>query len=115
MLGLLGSGAGRAADDRVYGLVIGIVTDNDDPDELGRVKVKFPWLGDDVESCWARVAAPGRRARHRRDVAAAGQRRGPGRRSSTATCATRTSWAACGTAWTRTPFDYDDGPRRGHA
>ncbi len=36
-----------------------IVTDNNDPDNIGRVKVKFPWLGDDVESWWARIAAPG--------------------------------------------------------
>ncbi len=37
---------------------IGVVTNNRDPDGLGRVKVKLPWLGDDVESTWARVAAP---------------------------------------------------------
>ena len=30
----------------------------DDPDKLGRVKVKYPWLGDDAESHWARVARP---------------------------------------------------------
>ena len=29
------------------------------PTSIGRVKVKFPWLGDDVESWWARIAAPG--------------------------------------------------------
>src|SRR5262249_55855093 len=28
------------------GLVIGVVTNNKDPDEMGRVKVKFPWLSD---------------------------------------------------------------------
>lgn len=37
---------------------VGVVTNNDDPDGMGRVKVKLPWLGDDVESTWARVAAP---------------------------------------------------------
>lgn len=37
---------------------IGIVTNNRDPDNMGRVKVKLPWLGDDVESTWARLAAP---------------------------------------------------------
>lgn len=41
------------------GLVIGIVTDNDDPDGLGRVKVKYPWLSPDHASDWARVAIPG--------------------------------------------------------
>jgi phage protein D len=36
-------------------LAIGIVTDNSDPDALGRVKVKYPVLGGDVESGWARI------------------------------------------------------------
>lgn len=43
---------------RVTGVVVGVVTNNKDPDKLGRVKVKFPWLSDDDESNWARVAAP---------------------------------------------------------
>ena len=47
---------GRA--NRIYGLVTGLVTNNQDPDKLGRVKVKFPWLSDTDESWWARVAAP---------------------------------------------------------
>lgn len=37
---------------------IGVVTNNRDPSHMGRVKVKLPWLGDDVESAWARVAVP---------------------------------------------------------
>jgi phage protein D len=41
------------------GLVVGIVTDNKDPDNLGRVKVKFPWLSNDRTSNWARLVAPG--------------------------------------------------------
>ncbi|MGZ8414208.1 MAG: VgrG-related protein [Gemmatirosa sp.] len=41
------------------GLVIGIVTDNDDPDGLGRVKLKYPWLSPEHASHWARVAVPG--------------------------------------------------------
>ncbi len=41
------------------GLVIGIVTDNQDPDGYGRVKVKYPWLSSDHASDWARVVAPG--------------------------------------------------------
>jgi uncharacterized protein involved in type VI secretion and phage assembly len=43
---------------RIYGVVIGIVTNNQDPDKLARVKVKFPWLSQDDESYWARIAAP---------------------------------------------------------
>src|SRR5205085_4645581 len=41
------------------GFVIGIVTDNQDPDGEGRVKVKFPWLSGDHTSDWARVVVPG--------------------------------------------------------
>jgi uncharacterized protein involved in type VI secretion and phage assembly len=43
---------------RIYGVVIGLVTNNKDPEKLGRVKVKFPWLSDVDESGWARIAAP---------------------------------------------------------
>lgn len=38
-------------------LVIGLVTDNKDPENLGRVKVKYPWLTDDHESYWCRVSS----------------------------------------------------------
>jgi len=41
------------------GLVIGIVTDNQDPEGYGRVKVKYPWLAEDQSSDWARVVTPG--------------------------------------------------------
>lgn len=44
-------------DGRQAGVVIGIVTNNKDPDELGRVRVSFPWFSDDDESEWARVAS----------------------------------------------------------
>ena len=43
---------------RITGVVVGMVTNNQDPDGFGRVKVKFPWLSDVDESDWARVAAP---------------------------------------------------------
>ena len=46
-------GRGRGFADH---LAIGIVTDNKDPDKLGRVKVKYPLLNDEVESGWARIA-----------------------------------------------------------
>ena len=39
-------------------LVIGIVTNNNDPDSLGRVKVKFPALDENLESEWLRIASP---------------------------------------------------------
>lgn len=41
------------------GLVIGVVTDNADPEGLGRVRVRYPWLADNCASAWARVVAPG--------------------------------------------------------
>ncbi|MBD2576492.1 VgrG-related protein [Oscillatoria sp. FACHB-1406] len=40
-------------------LLIGIVTDNEDPENLGRVKVKFPSLTEDHTSHWARVVSMG--------------------------------------------------------
>jgi phage protein D len=40
-------------------LLVGIVTDNQDPENLGRVKVKFPTLTEDHNSNWARVVASG--------------------------------------------------------
>jgi uncharacterized protein involved in type VI secretion and phage assembly len=43
---------------RIVGVVTAVVSNNQDPDGLGRVKVKFPWLGDNVESAWARIATP---------------------------------------------------------
>lgn len=43
---------------RIHGVVIGLVTNTRDPDQLARVKLKFPWLSDADESDWARVATP---------------------------------------------------------
>jgi uncharacterized protein involved in type VI secretion and phage assembly len=40
-------------------VTIAIVTNNNDPDGQGRVKLKYPWMADDVESGWARVAGTG--------------------------------------------------------
>jgi uncharacterized protein involved in type VI secretion and phage assembly len=57
---LLGS-VGADRDSRVpsFGtqLVLGIVTNNSDPDNLGRVRVNYPSLGSDVEGTWARIAS----------------------------------------------------------
>ena len=41
------------------GVVTAVVTNTDDPKNWGRVKVKFPWMADDVESAWARVIGIG--------------------------------------------------------
>lgn len=46
------------ADGCVYGVVIGIVTNNCDPDGMHRVKLRFPWLSESDESHWARVVTP---------------------------------------------------------
>ncbi len=48
--------AGEQSDSRMYGVVVGVVSSIDDPDAHGRVKVKYPWLEDQSESPWARVA-----------------------------------------------------------
>ena len=45
-------------DDRFFGVAIGVVTNNNDPDGLGRVKTSLPWMADQVESDWARVVTP---------------------------------------------------------
>ena len=41
-----------------YGVTIGIVTNNKDPEGLGRIKVKYPPLSQTEESYWARVLTP---------------------------------------------------------
>lgn len=46
-----------ARSSYVPGVVVGVVTRIDDPDGLGRVKVKLPRFSDDEESAWARVAS----------------------------------------------------------
>lgn len=52
------------ASGRIRGAVVGLVTNNTDPDNRGRVKVRYPWLDDTIESHWARIVAfyagPGR-------------------------------------------------------
>jgi uncharacterized protein involved in type VI secretion and phage assembly len=55
LLDLLQPPGGRMAE-RIYGVVTGVVTNNEDPQGLGRVKLKFPWLSEQDESWWARTA-----------------------------------------------------------
>jgi uncharacterized protein involved in type VI secretion and phage assembly len=51
------SSGGGQGPDRINGVVVALVTQNDD--SLGRVKLKFPWMSDDFESDWVRVASLG--------------------------------------------------------
>ena len=53
------AGGADPADGRCYGLVNATVTDTKDPQGLGRVRVRFPWLSDDYTSDWARCAQAG--------------------------------------------------------
>lgn len=39
------------------GVAIGLVTNNKDPENLARVRLKFPWFSDEDESEWARVVS----------------------------------------------------------
>jgi uncharacterized protein involved in type VI secretion and phage assembly len=41
---------------KIYGVVTAIVTNNKDPENMGRVKVNYPWLAENDESHWARIA-----------------------------------------------------------
>ena len=51
----------EANSQRIYGVVTGIVTSNEDEEGMGRVKITFPWRGDKDEekdeTYWARVAS----------------------------------------------------------
>jgi phage protein D len=58
--GLLAESLDRSApDERIPGVVLGVVTDTSDPLKIGRVKVKFPWMTEDANSQWARVVGAG--------------------------------------------------------
>jgi uncharacterized protein involved in type VI secretion and phage assembly len=63
LLGLasLGSSNGHASAGGapINGVVVALVTDNNDPNNAARVKLKFPWLDDNYESDWARITQLG--------------------------------------------------------
>jgi uncharacterized protein involved in type VI secretion and phage assembly len=48
----------RPERQRFTGLFVALVTNNQDPEKLGRIRLKYPWLSDTDESDWVRVAAP---------------------------------------------------------
>ena len=49
---------GHAAPRAAWPLAVGIVTNNKDDERGARVKVKFPWLSEELESGWAPVVSP---------------------------------------------------------
>src|SRR5215212_7919742 len=51
----IGNG-GPPAPDFAAQLVLGVVTNNNDPEDLGRVRVQYPALSSETEGAWARVA-----------------------------------------------------------
>jgi len=51
-VGTSGSAQPRFGSD----LVLGIVTNTNDPLDMGRVRVNYPALGSDIEGAWARIA-----------------------------------------------------------
>jgi uncharacterized protein involved in type VI secretion and phage assembly len=59
--GMVGGGpgsSGAGAPPFAEGLVVALVTNNNDPDKMGRVKVKYPTLSTSEEGNWARVCVP---------------------------------------------------------
>lgn len=71
LLQMLNQGApsqGQGQSRKIYGVVVGIVKDINDPDGMGRVKLDFPWLAEEDDevasdsdqershSYWARIA-----------------------------------------------------------
>ncbi len=62
LLSLMGGGgggmaAGGTTSDIGGNITVGIVTNNKDPEGLGRVQVQYPWMGDQLNSFWARIVS----------------------------------------------------------
>jgi len=51
-------GAGNRRSGWHHSIVVGVVTNNNDPSKLGRIRVKYPGLDPDHEGWWARMTAP---------------------------------------------------------
>jgi phage protein D/phage baseplate assembly protein gpV len=50
---------GQPHASRWFGVVPAVVTNNDDPESWGRVKVTYPWMSEKAESDWARGVSLG--------------------------------------------------------
>jgi uncharacterized protein involved in type VI secretion and phage assembly len=50
---MVGQGGGN--EQGIKGVAIAVVTNNQDPENMGRVKVKYPWRDNEDESYWARM------------------------------------------------------------
>ncbi|GAA1135953.1 VgrG-related protein [Ornithinicoccus hortensis] len=59
MLGLASSGPAAVDGSGRRGPVVGVVSDVNDPDKIGRVRVSMPWLDADYVSPWARTVHAG--------------------------------------------------------
>ena len=57
LLGL--ASGGGVPDNRLVGVVVAQVSDVNDPQGYGRVKLTYPWLSDTYVSDWARTVQPG--------------------------------------------------------
>jgi uncharacterized protein involved in type VI secretion and phage assembly len=47
----------EARRSKVAGVVLGVVTNNKDPEKIGRVKLRLPWHNQDEESDWIRIVS----------------------------------------------------------
>ena len=59
LLGLASGGHQNGSTPALPGVMIALVTDVKDPENLCRVKLKFPWLSDTYETDWVRTVQPG--------------------------------------------------------
>jgi uncharacterized protein involved in type VI secretion and phage assembly len=57
LIDTLGTGKQQGCG-QTCGVVVGVVTNNQDSAKMGRVRVSFPWLSGDNESWWAHIATP---------------------------------------------------------
>jgi phage protein D len=59
LLGLASLGSASVRPSKIEGNVVGIVTNSNDPEKMGRVKLGFPWLAPFYETDWARCVQIG--------------------------------------------------------